>query len=121
MRIGAVLGPYPGLFWLDVERHQLVIRGGRRGIAAEIPIALTTEQTAAVLEGMLPDALDTAERPTRVRHARIERPTTVACNGRGCQRQVPVQAHGKIPRYCVDCRVSSAARKPGPVALARVR
>ena len=134
-KLGAVLGPWPGTFWLDVAACELVVHEGRDGIAAEVRVPLSAEKMAELLDGLLveplpsrpvppPDpprpALVSVLEPARRRHgthpelarARAKRPKTVVCS---CLAVVPVLPRGPIPKRCADCRVPIA-----PPALSKI-
>lgn len=139
-KLGAVLGPWPGTFWLDVKAHELVVHEGRDGIAAEVRVPVSAETMAELLEGLLvepmapvPVELSEAPRPALVavetieprrqgsRVARAERraarPETVVCRIARCGQVIEVQARGPVPRLCARCRYG---RSVAPGAMSKV-
>lgn len=131
-RLGSVVGPFPGLFWLDIATHQAVFRQGRPGIAAEIHVQLTPDQAAGLIEGLLvePVQLGAPEqtaplvlverkpKPT-TRSGRqataAARPTSINCAV--CRRPREVLKFGAIPQLCERCQ-RRGHKNPTSVAVA---
>lgn len=128
--VGAVLGPYPGLYWLDLENRRLVLRQDSPGVAAEVALDLKPEQQAQLIDALLPrpvaieqtpemeQALQERPQATRTPRSRpaggypgeiraaearrASRPLTIKCAR--CPALVPVASRGQIPRLCKACR-----------------
>lgn len=66
MRLGSVIGPYPCLYWLDIDKKQLIVRQDCPGVAGEIIISITSEQQAELIEGLAPD-------PVRINRTKMSR------------------------------------------------
>lgn len=114
MLVGTVMGPYEGLFWVDVEQHVVVLRPGRRGGAAECSIQVSPELLAKLLEGMMAGASRPVEIQTAVLASvapikpRRERAAPGSRSGlcRKCQKPLPAASpntYGRVPRIHEEC------------------
>lgn len=84
MKLGSVLGPFPGRLWLDLATHTLTVSPGTTGTAAEITFQITPDAAAGMIDGMLPS-----------------RPAMVTCP---CGTIVKITPKGRIPSACPPCR-----------------
>jgi hypothetical protein len=122
MKLGSVLGPFPGRFWLDLATHVLTVSPGVEGTAAEVQFQLTPDAAAGMVEGLLLEALPEPTthigyahyprpiepRPIEVPRAKRKRyeppppprPETVSCS---CGSVVRVRAKGRVPTRCPSC------------------
>lgn len=114
MLVGTVLGPFEGLFWVDVGQSLVVLRPGRRGGAAECAIAVPPEQMAQLLEGMMAGASRPVEVPTSVLAPVTEIKPKKQRAPRGSRKGVCQKCHeplsipsantyGRVPRIHQEC------------------
>lgn len=55
MRIGSCIGPYKGMFWLDIEHRILTVRKGRKGVVGEVTLHLSPDKVAEIIDAMIPN------------------------------------------------------------------
>lgn len=134
MRIGSVVGPFPGLYWVDLAGRTVTMRQGKKGIGAEIEKPLTEDEMGGLLDGLLvrpevpthrrgsrkppppPPRIQLARAPVPAKRAgnrlpKGTRPKTIVCGNEVCAREVPVSRYGRVPIYCNRCSYSYN-RKP---------
>jgi hypothetical protein len=123
-KLGSVLGPFPGTFWIDVGTLELVLHEGREGTAAEVHVPISAPKMAEILEGLMVDPVVHAPGPVLVEpiDRRYEVPPAVArsvattAEGRrrisaarpkwircACGSRREVGNRGAIPKRCSDC------------------
>lgn len=121
-KLGSVLGPFPGSFWIDLETGELVLRQGTEGIVGEVRFSTTGDQRADLLERLLLEPIpdprpgdplflvpikpvvmtprSIATTAVGRREISAGRPTFIRC---ACGRTRKVGPKGAVPKRCEEC------------------